>query len=77
MKKNCCKNRRQGCIIVPLVSIHINSLVLCYFLPFRSDVLGQVMPLVGKDWTQSGVARLFSAIKVCTFILLHIEVYAN
>lgn len=22
------------------------------------------MPLVGKDWTQSGVARLFSAIKV-------------
>lgn len=23
------------------------------------------MPLVGKDWTQSGVARLFSAIKVC------------
>jgi phosphatidate phosphatase LPIN len=30
----------------------------------KSDVLGQVMPLVGKDWTQSGVARLFSAIKV-------------
>jgi hypothetical protein len=30
----------------------------------RSDVLGQVMPLVGKDWTQSGVARLFSSIKV-------------
>ncbi|PKA63272.1 phosphatidate phosphatase LPIN [Apostasia shenzhenica] len=29
----------------------------------RSDVLGQVMPLVGKDWTQYGVARLFSAIK--------------
>ena len=31
---------------------------------FRSDVLGQFMPLVGKDWTQSGVARLFTAIKV-------------
>lgn len=31
----------------------------------RSDVLGQFMPLVGRDWTQSGVARLFSAIKVC------------
>lgn len=30
----------------------------------RSDVLGQFMPLVGKDWTQSGVAKLFSAIKV-------------
>ncbi|KAH9326366.1 hypothetical protein KI387_006544 [Taxus chinensis] len=25
----------------------------------KSDVLGQVMPLVGKDWTQTGVARLF------------------
>jgi hypothetical protein len=35
----------------------------CYI--FRSDVLGQVMPLVGRDWSQSGVARLFSAIKVC------------
>ncbi|MCL7043942.1 hypothetical protein MKW94_019313 [Papaver nudicaule] len=29
----------------------------------KSDVLGQFMPLVGKDWTQSGVAHLFSAIK--------------
>jgi phosphatidate phosphatase LPIN len=30
----------------------------------KSDVLGQMMPLVGKDWTQLGVTRLFSAIKV-------------
>ncbi|CAM6126780.1 unnamed protein product [Calypogeia fissa] len=29
----------------------------------KSDVLGQVMPLMGRDWTQIGVARLFSAIK--------------
>ncbi|XP_024543583.1 phosphatidate phosphatase PAH1 isoform X2 [Selaginella moellendorffii] len=29
----------------------------------KSDVLGQVMPLVGRDWTQTGVTRLFSAIK--------------
>lgn len=36
----------------------------------RSDVLGQVMPLVGRDWSQSGVARLFSAIKVCFRIYL-------
>lgn len=34
---------------------------------FRSDVLGQVMPLVGRDWSHSGVARLFSAIKVWRF----------
>lgn len=31
----------------------------------RSDVLGQFMPLVGRDWSQTGVAHLLSAIKVC------------
>lgn len=39
-----------------------NFVVMC-----RSDVLGQVMPLVGRDWTQSGVTRLFSAIKVLSY----------
>jgi phosphatidate phosphatase PAH1 len=34
----------------------------------RSDVLGQVMPLMGRDWTQSGVTRLFSAIKVLSYL---------
>jgi hypothetical protein len=34
----------------------------------RSDVLGQVMPLMGRDWTQSGVTRLFSAIKVLSCV---------
>ncbi|XP_010916631.1 phosphatidate phosphatase PAH2 isoform X2 [Elaeis guineensis] len=29
----------------------------------KSDVLGQFMPLVGVDWSQTGVAHLFSAIK--------------
>ncbi|KAI5073796.1 hypothetical protein GOP47_0011809 [Adiantum capillus-veneris] len=29
----------------------------------KSDVLGQFMPLVGRDWSQSGVTRLFSSIK--------------
>lgn len=41
--------------------VHVSS--------FRSDVLGQFMPLVGKDWTHFGTARLFSAIKV---LLLHL-----
>jgi phosphatidate phosphatase LPIN len=31
----------------------------------RSDVLGQFMPLVGIDWSQTGVTHLFSAVKVC------------
>ena len=38
---------------------------------FRSDVLGQVMPLVGRDWSHSGVARLFSAIKVWYFLKIY------
>ncbi|KAA0034801.1 phosphatidate phosphatase PAH2-like isoform X3 [Cucumis melo var. makuwa] len=29
----------------------------------RSDVLGQFMPFVGMDWSQTGVTNLFSAIK--------------
>uniref|UniRef100_A0A453I2V9 phosphatidate phosphatase n=1 Tax=Aegilops tauschii subsp. strangulata TaxID=200361 RepID=A0A453I2V9_AEGTS len=29
----------------------------------KSDVLGQFMPMVGVDWSQNGVAHLFSAIK--------------
>ncbi|OWM80734.1 hypothetical protein CDL15_Pgr006764 [Punica granatum] len=29
----------------------------------KSDILGQCMPLVGMDWSQEGVARLYSAIK--------------
>ncbi|KAE9447862.1 hypothetical protein C3L33_20244, partial [Rhododendron williamsianum] len=41
-----------------------------------SDVLGQFMPLVGKDWTQSGVARLFSAIKENGYQLLFLSARA-
>ena len=42
--------------------MNITRAFACILL--RSHVLGQFMPLVGMDWTQSGVAKLFSAIKV-------------
>lgn len=42
----------------------------------KSDVLGQFMPLVGKDWTQSGVTRLFSAIKENGYQLLFLSARA-
>ncbi|KAI6698212.1 hypothetical protein NL676_018331 [Syzygium grande] len=42
----------------------------------KSDVLGQFMPLVGRDWTQSGVARLFSAIKENGYQLLFLSARA-
>ncbi|CAN4092728.1 unnamed protein product [Withania somnifera] len=39
----------------------------------RSDVLGQFMPLVGKDWSQTGVAHLLSAIKENGYQLLFLS----
>ncbi|KAF3778324.1 Phosphatidate phosphatase [Nymphaea thermarum] len=42
----------------------------------KSDVLGQFMPLVGRDWSQSGVARLFSAIKENGYQLLFLSARA-
>ncbi|KAG8377630.1 hypothetical protein BUALT_Bualt08G0053000 [Buddleja alternifolia] len=39
----------------------------------RSDLLGQVMPLVGMDWSQTGVAHLFSAIKENGYHLLFLS----
>ncbi|KAL2481487.1 Phosphatidate phosphatase PAH1 [Abeliophyllum distichum] len=42
----------------------------------KSDVLGQFMPLVGKDWTHSGIARLFCAIKENGYQLLFLSARA-
>lgn len=48
-----------------------NLYILCCYC--RSDVLGQFMPLVGVDWSQTGVAHLFSAIKVCRIPSMHLN----
>ncbi|KAF8030526.1 hypothetical protein BT93_E2841 [Corymbia citriodora subsp. variegata] len=42
----------------------------------RSDVLGQFMPFIGVDWSQSGVAHLFSAIKENGYQLLFLSARA-
>ncbi|KAF2324398.1 hypothetical protein GH714_013610 [Hevea brasiliensis] len=42
----------------------------------KSDVLGQFMPLVGMDWSQTGVAPLFSAIKENGYQLLFLSARA-
>ncbi|KAE9600040.1 hypothetical protein Lal_00046005 [Lupinus albus] len=42
----------------------------------RSDVLGQFMPLVGVDWSQTGVAHLFSAIQDNGYQLLFLSARA-
>ncbi|XP_047316372.1 phosphatidate phosphatase PAH2-like isoform X2 [Impatiens glandulifera] len=42
----------------------------------KSDVLGQFMPLVGIDWSQTGVTHLFSAIKENGYQLLFLSARA-
>ncbi|KAL9247603.1 hypothetical protein vseg_021020 [Gypsophila vaccaria] len=39
----------------------------------KSDVLGQFMPLMGMDWSQTGVTHLFSAIKENGYQLLFLS----
>lgn len=38
-----------------------NSSHICPVI-YRSDVLGHVLPLVGKDWSQAGITTLFNEI---------------
>ncbi|KAI5354500.1 hypothetical protein L3X38_007395 [Prunus dulcis] len=42
----------------------------------KSDVLGQFMPMVGVDWSQTGVTHLFSAIKENGYQLLFLSARA-
>ena len=43
---------------------------------FRSDVAGQVLPLLGKDWTHYGVIELFSAIERNGYKFLYLSARA-
>lgn len=42
----------------------------------RSDVLGHILPIMGKDWAQSGVAKLFTKIKNNGYKLLYLSARA-
>ncbi|GJQ80230.1 hypothetical protein Trydic_g23804 [Trypoxylus dichotomus] len=42
----------------------------------KSDVLGQILPIVGRDWAQSGVAQLFNKIKDNGYKLLYLSARA-
>ncbi|XP_058792471.1 phosphatidate phosphatase LPIN2 isoform X2 [Phymastichus coffea] len=42
----------------------------------KSDVLGHILPIVGKDWAQSGVAQLFTKIKDNGYKLLYLSARA-
>ncbi|XP_055837431.1 phosphatidate phosphatase LPIN3 isoform X4 [Episyrphus balteatus] len=42
----------------------------------KSDVLGHILPMVGKDWAQLGVAQLFSKIEENGYKLLYLSARA-
>lgn len=42
----------------------------------RSDVLGHILPMVGRDWAQLGVAQLFSKIEENGYKLLYLSARA-
>nr|ATI22164.1 lipin 2 [Brachionus koreanus] len=42
----------------------------------KSDVWGQVLPLLGKDWTQTGVADLFSTIEKNEYKFIYLSARA-
>lgn len=38
----------------------------------RSDILGQLFPLFGKDWSHKGVTQLYTAIKDNGYVFLYL-----
>ena len=48
-------------------------LFLRIFIMNRTDVMGQMMPLVGKDWVQKGVVKLLSNIKANGYTIIYLS----
>ncbi|XP_069106044.1 phosphatidate phosphatase LPIN2-like isoform X2 [Argopecten irradians] len=42
----------------------------------KSDVLGQILPIIGKDWSQSGVAQLYTNIQSNGYKFLYLSARA-
>ncbi|KAK7468227.1 hypothetical protein BaRGS_00036550 [Batillaria attramentaria] len=42
----------------------------------KSDVLGQILPIIGRDWSQSGVAQLFSRLSNNGYKLVYLSARA-
>ena len=56
----------------------LNTIMLknTYILSYRSDVLGQILPIVGRDWSQSGVAKLYTNIASNGYKFLYLSARA-
>ena len=42
----------------------------------KSDVLGQILPIIGRDWSQSGVAQLYTSINTNGYKFLYLSARA-
>lgn len=42
----------------------------------KSDVLGQILPIIGRDWSQSGVAQLYTSIHTNGYKFLYLSARA-
>jgi phosphatidate phosphatase PAH1 len=54
----------------------LRILTLSLLIVLRSDVLGHILPIVGQDWAQSGVAQLFTKIKNNGYRILYLSARA-
>lgn len=43
-------------------SVFLSLMSCCVFKCFRSDVFGQILPQLGKDWTHQGIAKLYHSV---------------
>lgn len=44
--------------------------------PFRSDVLGHMLPIMGVQWAQAGVAQLFTRLAANGYKLIYLSARA-
>jgi len=42
----------------------------------KSDVIGQIMPLIGRDWTHEGVANLLNSIENNGYTIVYLTARA-
>lgn len=60
----------------PRFSAQISENTANHNLVHRSDVLGHILPMVGKNWEQIGVAQLFSKIEENGYKMLYLSARA-
>lgn len=65
------------------ITKYVCIIITCFALVFtfylilvRSDVLGHILPIIGQDWAQSGVAQLFTQIKNNGYRILYLSARA-